>query len=359
MTDFLLPFSGSSGPKDARIAIVGEAWGETEALTGLPFVGSSGKELDRMLLESGIDRKACFLTNTFNVRPEGNKIEALCASKAEVGGSTYSWPPLRQGKYIRPQLLPHVSRLLAELAVVRPNVVVALGNTAIWAVLRATGIGSLRGAVAESVPLGRELGTPFRLKVLPTYHPSAVLRNWAWRPIAVVDLFKAAREAHFPEVRRPERFILVNPTIDELETWRDEMLGIGRPARMAVDIETKGRLITCIGFGYSRNHAVVVPFWSPYTIDYWPTRELEVRARRVCADVLRSSIPKVTQNGLYDIQYLLNEGYPLCAFDHDTMLAHHAVLPEMQKGLGFLGSVYTNEAAWKLMRKQDTTKRDE
>ena len=42
------------------------------------------------------------------------------------------------------------------------------------------------------------------------------------------------------------------------------------------------------------------------------------------------------------------------------MLLHHSLFPELQKGLGFLGSIYTNEASWKLMRGQDdSNKKDE
>jgi hypothetical protein len=44
----------------------------------------------------------------------------------------------------------------------------------------------------------------------------------------------------------------------------------------------------------------------------------------------------------------------------DTMLAHHALQPEMEKGLGFLGSIYSDEASWKFMRKEkDTIKRED
>ena len=67
--------------------------------------------------------------------------------------------------------------------------------------------------------------------------------------------------------------------------------------------------------------------------------------------LLGSNIPKIFQNGMYDLQYLMRMGLRVRACDEDTMLMHHAICPEMNKGLGFLGSIYTNEPAWKLMRK--------
>src|SRR3990172_1822079 len=65
----------SSGPLDAQIMIVGEAPGADEEIAGIPFVGSSGTELTRMLHEAGIVRSECFLTNVCKYRPPENKIE--------------------------------------------------------------------------------------------------------------------------------------------------------------------------------------------------------------------------------------------------------------------------------------------
>jgi hypothetical protein len=78
--------------------------------------------------------------------------------------------------------------------------------------------------------------------------------------------------------------------------------------------------------------------------------------------VLGSDQPKVAQNGLYDLSFLWRSyGITVRAFQHDTMLLHHALQPESEKSLGFLGSIYTGEASWKLMRARGKTtiKRDE
>ncbi len=75
--------------------------------------------------------------------------------------------------------------------------------------------------------------------------------------------------------------------------------------------------------------------------------------------VLEGPWPLLFQNGMYDLQYLYKMGFRPRACLEDTMLLHHSLFPELQKGLGFLGSVYSNEAAWKLMRKQDSFKKDE
>ncbi len=70
-------------------------------------------------------------------------------------------------------------------------------------------------------------------------------------------------------------------------------------------------------------------------------------------------MPKVFQNGMYDMQYLWSMGLTVVNPRHDTMLLHHSLVPEMLKGLGFLGSIYTSEPAWKLMRHDETNVKDE
>jgi DNA polymerase I-like protein with 3'-5' exonuclease and polymerase domains len=173
---------------------------------------------------------------------------------------------------------------------------------------------------------------------------------------------KAWRESQWPELRRPERSVIVDPDINEVWAWVEATLR--RPsALLACDIETGNRQIKCIGFARSRSEALVVPF-----VDlvhgqgsYWPSVTDELTAWQAVRALLESQIPKVFQNGVYDLQYILAMGLWPQALVHDTMLLHHSLFPEMQKGLGFLGSIYTSEASWKLMRrhKPDSEKRDE
>jgi uracil-DNA glycosylase len=151
-----------------KIALVGEAWGEAEERERVPFIGAAGFELNRMLDEAGIRRADCFLTNVFNLRPRPtNDISNLCVPKAQDRSGL---PPLSSGKYIAAEFLGELARLHAELRSVQPNIVVAFGGTASWALLHNGAISKIRGGIATSV-------SPPGLKVLPTYHPAAVLRG--------------------------------------------------------------------------------------------------------------------------------------------------------------------------------------
>lgn len=332
-----------------KIAIVGEAWGEHEARQRAPFVGPSGYELTRMLSEAGIHRADCFLTNVFNLKPERNDVESLCQKDKTPG-----FGPLKAGHYLRPEFHGEITRLLQELRDLRPNITILLGNTACWALLNSTGISKIRGTVTYSSTL-----TGF--KCLPTYHPAAILRQWDLRPVTVLDLAKASRESAFPEIRRPQRTVYIEPSLSDLEWYYANFLANAR--RISFDIETAGQQITCIGFAPDERSAIVLPFVDRRREggSYWPDVQSELRAWQFVRRVLSSPAPKVAQNGLYDIHFLWKSyGIPVVNFEDDTMLLHHALQPESEKGLAFLGSVYTNEASWKLMRKGNTTiKRDD
>ncbi len=221
-----------TGPSDAKIMLVGEAPGGEEERLGKPFVGSSGQELTNLLKEAGIDRAECYLTNVFMDRPKGNKFHyEWCRGKKEVSEeyllirddlvkecpsftwpNKYNWSSVAQGKYVMPAHLIELQRLREEIAQVKPNLIVALGGTPLWALLGTSGITKLRGAVAESsLCPGR--------KILPTFHPAYIQRNWADRLTLVADLMKAKDQMAFPEILRPERIVWIRPSLNDMEEF--------------------------------------------------------------------------------------------------------------------------------------------
>jgi uracil-DNA glycosylase len=335
---------------EVKLMLVGEAYGEEEERRGQPFVGPSGHLLNGLLAQAGIPRKECYLTNVFNLRPKPrNDVKNLCGPKAEgIPGRR----ALTQGKYVLARYAPEIERLEREIAQVKPNLVVALGGTAAWALLDTSGIRDIRGATTWSIRTGT--------KILPTYHPAAILREWSLRPITLMDLMKAKEECEFPEVKRPEREVWIEPTLDDC--WRFFDLHIRGCEHLSIDIETMGDQITCIAFAPSPSLSLVVPFFDERKPgkNYWPTLQEELKAWdfvRICCTLAKKI---VGQNFNYDMSFLWRSvGIPVPNAEDDTMLLHHALQPELQKGLGFLGSMYTNEAAWKVHHKNATRKRED
>ena len=140
-----------AGPASARAALVGEQPGEREDIQGAPFVGPAGEVLDRVLVEAGIPRQEVYVTNIVKhfkfVRTPKRRIHQT-PGVVEIGAC-------------RPWLE-------AELAAIRPEILVCLGATASKALL-----GPDFRLMKER---GRILKTPWAPKLLATLHPSAVLR---------------------------------------------------------------------------------------------------------------------------------------------------------------------------------------
>lgn len=357
----------------SKIMFVGEAPGQQEDFFSRPFVGSSGAEFANMLFEAGLvpDPPPLFasplelinfwqqhniaLSNVIMDRPDNNDFGLLCCGVKEAKDGynltslresfpdtawphSYTWGKVRNGKYLKPEHLWELDRLAKDIAQVEPNLIVALGGVAAWALTGISTITKIRGTVFE---------TPFG-KVLPTFHPAYILRVWQDRPIALADLMKAKAMSEYPEIRRPAREIWIHPTIEDLYSFKEKYL-VG--PRLFFDIETAKEMITCVGFACSSRAALVVPFVCKENPGYsYYSKSDEILAWKFVKELLESPMPKCGQNGLYDLQYLLDMHIQVRNYSDDTMLLQHALQPELPKGLGFLGSIYTEEPAWKLMR---------
>ena len=94
-------------------------------------MGASGQELGNMLAEAGISESDCLMTNVINIRPANNQIANFFATSkkkaAEIGAIAHS------GKYALPIVYEGIKALRLLIEQTKPNVVVACGNTALWA----------------------------------------------------------------------------------------------------------------------------------------------------------------------------------------------------------------------------------
>jgi DNA polymerase len=389
-----------------KILIVGEAYGDKESMFNHPFVGPAGRELANMLADAGLapahnmrwpnelDMIAHWkmlkraysieLALVFPVQPEDNNVELFFGAKKE--DVCLDMGPLKPGAYLRKAYRPYYDELHELIKTEKPNLVITVGVTPTWALTGQQKIAGIRGTVIWNPVL--------KTKILPTWHPAAVLRQWSLRAIAIADLMKAKKESEYPEVKRTKRYILVDPSFAEMKEWLDQ------PAKIfSVDIETGYALfskteiermkkqqphlvsllagqISMIGFARSSTEAMVIPFMarrelketeivgellvSKRTLNYWDNPDDEIEAWRLALYGLKKPVPKLFQNGVFDISRLLCAAMRLTQCYEDTMLYHHALFPELQKGLGFLGSLYTDEPAWKgMLHHGESIKRDE
>jgi len=326
------------------LLVVGECLSNKD--DGQPFHDGNGKTFKAMLRQVGIDPRQTTFLNVFPRTPpsRGNVLGFF-------GPKATAVPHLRMLKakaYLQQEHWPHVQRIRELVAHHKPNLAVAVGEAAMWALTSETSIDLARGRVCYGMSDFPEQ------KVLPVYSPRATQMEYHKRAILIADLGKARRELDFPEIRRPRHLIHIEPTIEDLEHFFTQYIADAK--ELSCDIETKpGGNITCVGFAPDSEVAIVVPFYDKEKPDgnYWETAALEVLAWQWVQRVLHFGLATYGQNFQYDMSYLWRyNAIDSPHFTDDTMLLHHTLQPEMLKGLGFLASIYTDEPQWKFMHKK-------
>lgn len=337
MTDNYGPSVPSQGPPDAKIMVVGEAPGVQEIESLAPFVGPSGLILTQMLREAGFERTSCYVTNVCSVRPPGNEIGAFFTTK--TGGGT---PIL--GRYARPPILSGLQKLEADIKLVDPDIILAFGDTALWACTGELGIGKWRGSVLQA-RVGRDEQRP--PKVVPLYHPAAILRNYPWRYITVHDLKRARRELteRQREIFRPSFNFQIRPSYESVSTtlsMLQERVRCG-PTWISCDIETQRRHIDCIGLAWSKLDAICIPI---IQMDcgqdrrfYWTIEEQAEIVWRLLELLTHPNCLVIGQNFPYDTQYIAREWGFLPNLQWDTMTIWHTIFATMPMRLDFISSM--------------------
>lgn len=325
------------GPVPAKVMLVGEAFGEQEERAGEPFVGTSGQELNRMLHEAGIMRTECYTTNLVNARPPHNDITAWIALKKK--DVTIEHVPFRD-KHVRPIIQLGYESLLKEIELVKPNVIVPFGNSSMWALTGAWGIVKWRGSMLRANDL------PGRPKVIPTYHPTAVLRQWDWRAVAVSDLRRVAKEMHSTDyLAEPNWKFIIRPgfrqvidTLAELQSRLDS----GEELWLDFDLETRAGHIACAGISWSREEAICIPFMCVESREgYWQEAEEAAIVYRLYKLLTHLRVKIRWQNGLYDAQYTYRHWGFVPRGVQDTMISQHALFAALPKSLAFQASMYS------------------
>lgn len=354
---------GTSGPHNARIAIVGESWGSTEAYTKRPLDGESGKEFDRMLAAAGIDRNDCFVTNCWSAQPPGNDCENFL-------NHTKSGAPLWHGLALTPTAKSELDRLYRQLAAVQPTVVIAAGNYALWAltgeahvsfssvsmgdgvtVRVPTGILSWRGSMLVSMHTSLRPETP----ILPIIHPAAIMRAWYLRDVTIHDLSSRIPLALGNDWRpNPPPNIVHLPNLADAERVLDNWFShaaSGNLLRLSHDIETARGVITCMAFAdgpyRGGSTALVIPFVRPGSAggpfaSYWSEADEHRLVRKMTQLWTYPNVRIEGQNYNYDTQWIEATFGSRPNLDFDTMLAHHLLWPGTPKALDYLASLYNH-----------------
>lgn len=298
----------------ASLAIVGEAPGYQEAKTGHPFTGPSGRLLDIVLRDNDIERSESLVTNVCLCRPPNNATPPASAVKA-------CWP-----------------RLKKEIDESGATTILALGNTAAQTLLDTkTGITKLRTLPGLHSPSFEGV------RIIPTIHPAACLRQGEWYPSMVRDISKVNQPVTIgwepPTFRVFDKPYTARAALTELLKSGHEHIVIDIEVGLDKDeFDHPDRFsMLCIGISYARGKAIVI-------------------GEEACADEgtkkafrqLLETKKIICHNGKFDLAGLL----PWCgvrgALWFDTMLASYC-LDERQgtNSLGYNGAEYLGTPDWK------------
>ena len=321
-------YVGPEGPHDPKICLIGEAPGEQEQKQGRPFVGGAGKVLGMLLRDAGIVREEVYITNVLKCRPPNNNISSPIAVKA---------------------MLCCIPRLIEELRTVKATVVVPTGNTPLSALgFSRFKITRIRGAIVPS-----QIG-----KIIPTFHPAYIMRQWHEFYTGVQDWRKIKRHSVNGNVPYIDEKFQINPTIIDVEMYAEQLFNranMGEDINLAIDLETyvgnQLRIpIKTVGMAINKTHAIVVPFITQAGNDYWKTEDEAIRAWTAIGKILEHpSITKVMHNALFDACVLMNHGFTINGKIIDTMIAQYLLYHPSAHSLEYLVSIYADYPPWKLL----------
>jgi uracil-DNA glycosylase family 4 len=307
-------FVPDEGPSDARILMVGEAPGQDEYEKGRPFIGQSGDILINVLARNGLERSDVRLANLCHYRPFNNKFEKLLKT---------------------PVLITGIKDLYAHIETYRPTVIAAMGSWPLSFLTGKKGIKKWRGSILSYI-------NDESIKVIPTFHPAAVLRDRGLYPTFDLDIKRIIGDSAFAEKRLPVRQFVTDPRGLELEEWVQKLCS---SEYLACDIETvkKSKHILCVGFSPSPDVGVcIVP--SHY------------EGRRAIERILESDAAKIFQFGSFDYAQLTDNGYTIRdpraekrdrIYYWDTLIGQHSLAPDLPRSLEYLTSIYTREPYYK------------
>ena len=327
-----------SGNIEAKLAIIGEQPGyqEIRSRPPRPFIGPSGKGLDECLIMCKIPRYSLYLSNIIK------DLDKPLAAYININFHKSSWTISKEG-------WQYIQELKEELTALNLNCIVATGNIPLIVLCSRVGITKWRGSVLESTLVPG-------LKVVPTFHPATFIPpkfNFLNKPQIVQDLLVAKHESGFPEIRRKGRDITIKPSFDLAIRSLKYCYDVGLKGQaIDIDIEVINGELDCIGFAYSENSAICIPF-RDHTGDYF-TVDQEYEIMLLIAKILQSErVAKRGASFIFDTQFMLHKyGIVPRGELHCTHIAQKIAFPDFNAGLDSVCRMWTDVPYYKEDGKQ-------
>lgn len=312
------------GVESAKIIFIGDYPSKIELTKKYALTGFSEDIINEQLRRNGTSIKECYRTLYIKEPMEG------------YGFNNKRDKTLLEN--IQPRLQMYQDLLLDEIKEIAPNVIVPLGELALNFVANEKRIDKFRGSV---LPLSSELAVKIkkeiydRIKVIPTWHPRALVQKPERKPIAALDFRKISSFRNDSSSIQNKYRIWVCRSCNDFNAFLNRNQS---PKFGVFDIETHHGFITCIGFCFDGEEAISIPLME----ENIPVVDRVFLLQRIVRLLRQSNIGWVNQNILYDLTVEERYGLYVKNIVGDTMLAAHTLYVEMLKGLDFLTSIYTD-----------------
>lgn len=330
------------GASSAKILICAEAPGGEEERIGRPLVGPTGRMVDQLLEDNGAHRNECYATNVYKYRPPGNSIKDIPYEEIAKG-------------------LP---QLYDEVDTIRPNVILAFGNLALYHMTGHHGITKWRGSYLPSRPIKGKI-----YQVIPTIHPASLFKDkdkggLPWQALAYIrsDVGKAVQKSKQSAYMPTTRLLHICRSYSQLflflQRHKDK-------TKVAVDIEVINAIPVCVGLAFSKYEAMTVPLgnFGSWTLPGQgiAMHELVLIWRLLAEFFKKPGLQIIGQNFKFDHTSL----WQICGFKIpdesvwcDTQLLAQEIHPEFPKSLQFLTTIYSDEPFYKDEGKEFNPKKD-
>lgn len=319
-------YVGGIGPLEPDLMIVGEAPGSNETEQGIPFVGASGEILNDCLRKAGVRRSEIYITNVCKYQPPMNDLKKLHLIDVDL---TKESEKLWEDE-IRPR---------------KPKCILAVGDTALNHITGFSGILQYRG----SILLAKDGIT----KVIPTIHPAALFNRgdkggleYTYIKLIEADIQRAVEESRTRSLSLPDRQLDVCNSSLDLHRFFEKYKSLDKSS---VDIESINCVPVCVGFAFSKHHAISIPLLrqvGQHKLTDMGNQELDECWRLIDSQLRRLRI--VGQNFKYDEFKLNLIGFSCPTVYSDTLIKTRVIFPELpEKRLHVQSSIWTREPYYK------------
>lgn len=324
------------GPLEPNLMAIGEAPGSNENAEGIPFVGASGEILSECFRKAGIKRSEVYITNVVKYQPPMNDFDKLHLIDVDVE--------------------ENIRELWAnEIEARKPKCILAIGHRALRAVM---GWPVIYSKKEDKYPILNYRGSILLAKdgvtkVVPTIHPAALFNRgdkggleYTYLKLIEHDIARAVEESKTRDINLPSRELQIAHNSIDLYRFFERYK---RFDKATIDIESINCVPVCIGFAFTRSHAISVPL----------IRQIGRHKLTDMGDLELDEIWKIVDNQLrrlklvghnikYDEFKLNLIGFDLPNVYSDTLIKTRTIFPELpDKRLNTVSSIWTREPYYK------------